>query len=382
MDVFILGILALSLVLFSKRQYKHAQAREQKWRAEHGRDWTRDQRPLIFFLTPGVETFTPESLPRGINFKITLSGSYECRSYGRVTGRADTCYGAARSANFTHRYYGLRFDSCLIREEPFEEDRSRHRYFFRYVGTGKKLALLLEPPSDYLQGDSHVSEQNSLLVSILPLSVQEEAFFTAAQKQKEEERQRAATAEAEKRAAARATESQARFQELEHRYGGEDFRFLEDPTHIADHAKKYLTKLLSQRDKILSDYSHFMRDTEFIAYLKNTAPHLLARATWEWRALAHAMQLDVQQPPEPPPPPPRRKLTMEEVRALKLKRQQAQIGDKIALRKNRIEAILQVRKEMDQYDLDPDERQRLESELIEDILEEETPNGLTTKETL
>lgn len=373
-----------SLLLAQRRQAeRRAAAETRRTEQEPARDCQREPYPISISLTPGVETFTSEPLPDGQPFKITFDGTYECQRWDGVTiARMDACYDAARSANFTYRYYGLDFDSCTVGEEPFEADRSCHRYSFKYAGTGKKLALLLKPPSNSSQ-EYYTNKKQALTVTIRPLSPQEEELLAAPKRQQEEEKQQVAASEAQKRAAARAAEIAARFQDLEHRYGGEEFRFLEDPAYLADYAKKYMTKLLSQYDKITDDYSKFVRDAAFIIYLKGKALHLLTRATWEWRALAQAMQLDAQQPPAPPPPPPRRKPTIEEIRALKLRRQQAQIGDKIALRKNKIEAILQVRKEMDQYDLDPDERQRVESELIEDILEEEgRPNGTTSKETL
>ena len=81
-------------------------------------------------------------------------------------------------------------------------------------------------------------------------------------------------------------------------------------------------------------------------------------------------------------PPPRKKHTAEEIRQRIVRRVQVQTQDQIAVTKAKAQAIQQARAELDACDLDPDERQQLEAELIEEILKEEVSHGSAPKETL
>lgn len=205
---------------------------------------------------------------------------------------------------------------------------------------------------------------------------QEEAAHRAqeeAERQAEEERQRQEQ-EREERSRREAEERrQVRFQELMHL--AEVSPHYLDAAHIEQYAKRHRQELLRERGVILHEYVALYDDGEFIAYVNEHDSRLIAWATWRAKALALAERLDVV---EPPPPPPRKKLTAEEIRAFKVRREQVQADDKIALRKAKLDAILRARAFLDEYELGADERQMVEQDLIEDILKEDDEGKMKT----
>ncbi len=147
--------------------------------------------------------------------------------------------------------------------------------------------------------------------------------------------------------------------------------YFADETFIAGYAMKHKQELLAARTEILQEYVAFYEsDRFFAAYLKASAPHLLTFALWRVRALALAERLDLEA--QPPIQPPRKKHTAEEIRAQIVRRTQVKAEDKIERTRAKINAILKARTLLDEYDLDPDERQMLEQDLIDDILKEDT----------
>ena len=106
---------------------------------------------FLLTLTPGVELFTPDPSPAHQHFKVSIRGFYHYnwrisvpgRSNCGWQGQADACYDAIETRNFITPYPGMHFDGEPI--QPFQEDRHTHTYVFAYVGTGKKLAILLTP---------------------------------------------------------------------------------------------------------------------------------------------------------------------------------------------------------------------------------------------
>jgi hypothetical protein len=147
------------------------------------------------------------------------------------------------------------------------------------------------------------------------------------------------------------------------------------------YAHKHAAELITRRDDILASFRAFHQDTAFIAYLRQYHPHLYLLSKWETICLALAEKYEAAALPDgslpPTPAPAKKKPTPEEVRAHMVRRQQVQADDKIALAKDRIEAVLKARQFLDRYDLDEDERQQYERELTADIMagqEEPTTN--------
>jgi hypothetical protein len=160
-----------------------------------------------------------------------------------------------------------------------------------------------------------------------------------------------------------------------------------NPEFIANYSAAHAAALVDKRREIVRAWLKFCRHPGLVDYLQGHAEreHLLRWAKFEITALAQAEQLAMKPPPsveaQTEPKPPKKKLTAVEIRAYKVRRAQEQAADKIALKRAQVDAILQARSFLAEYDLDPGERERLETELIEDILEENT-DGTSRKETL
>lgn len=192
-------------------------------------------------------------------------------------------------------------------------------------------------------------------------------------RQAEEQERRAREANAETLAAEAAIRE--RIRALTIQFG--PFDIYEDESHLEDYAKKNMTTLLATREEIMTAYIELHADQSFMIRLKADAPQVYTRAIFQARALARAERLAAQ------PPPPRKKLTPEEFRAFLVRREEVKAADERAKARVKIENMLKAREDLAQYDLDPDERQQLENELIDKILEQsEVSHGAPNKETL
>ena len=65
----------------------------------------------------------------------------------------------------------------------------------------------------------------------------------------------------------------------------------------------------------------------------------------------------------------------EEFRDRMIRRERTRSWDKIEKSRTRLEGIIEARKMLDEFDLDSDERARLEGEVIGQIIDDEDPNG-------
>lgn len=385
MDLHILSVvIAFCVLLFLVRRRRRSQAQtqtadptrtQQEGHSGQQRTATEEHRhqgpyPLTFSLAPCVEAFTPEPLPTGQRFLITLTGTCTY-GHGIPRDRADACFCTQLSPNFTHRYQGLLFDSCPVTAEPFDEDRAQHHYSFVYLGTGKKLSLLLTPPTWPPGG--------ALAVSIRPLVPEEEALLTAPETARREAAERQAREKEEQQSRERAEKVQTRVMELTHLAEVQSHHA--DPKHLEDYARKNKETLLRRHDEITKKY---LADREVIAHLKEHAPQLVAFATWEMRALTAAEQLDAQQPPAPPPPPPRPKLTPEEReakvgrwRAVMLEHKRIQAQDHMADVNQKLDLLATFRADLEKRSgLDPEEIEQLVQEFKEKLFtEEDSTNG-------
>jgi hypothetical protein len=137
-------------------------------------------------------------------------------------------------------------------------------------------------------------------------------------------------------------------------------------------------QLLTEAEEILNEYTTLHADRALIDMLKATAPDIYQRAIWRRRALALAEQFMVEPPPTPPQKP---RLSKEDhqakirnYRERMLERERVQAQDHMAKVKLRLDLLNEFRRELDQYDLDEDERQRREQEFLENLFNQEDNN--------
>lgn len=151
-----------------------------------------------------------------------------------------------------------------------------------------------------------------------------------------------------------------------------------------NYAKKHMAELIARRKDILSQFISFHKDTAFISYLRENYPHLYLLAKWETICLALAEKHEAASLPDgtlpTPQAPVKKKPTPSEVRAFKVRRQQVQTDDMIALARAKLEATLKARQFLDEYDLDEDERQQYERELTADIMASEEEQTTSPKQ--
>ena len=137
---------------------------------------------------------------------------------------------------------------------------------------------------------------------------------------------------------------------------------LEDEAWIVQYATKHRRGLLAQRQKIINEHKTFhTTDPDYITYLQARAPHIYRRAIWWMQALAKAEEIE--------PGHVKRPLTEEEweeqitrYRARQLARLRVAAEDRIAIEKQNLDLFNQFCSELDQYDLDLDERTQREQE--------------------
>jgi hypothetical protein len=139
------------------------------------------------------------------------------------------------------------------------------------------------------------------------------------------------------------------------------FPHFEDPKWIDAYARKYKSKLLSERNDILVEHFRLRNDTRLLERLEQNAPHILRRVDWRIEALGCAEKLDVE--------PVRTKETPDEFRARSVRRIRVLAKDHIERAKERIDLLQEYREELAEYvqrgELDQDEMDRAINEFKE-----------------
>jgi len=149
-----------------------------------------------------------------------------------------------------------------------------------------------------------------------------------------------------------------------------------DEEFLENYARKNRERLLKEGKRITDGYRVLHEKRRLVEMLKQERPEIYERAIWEMRALNLAERFDVERP-EPKPQPvlvPKRRPSPEEVRDRMVRREQIRIQDEIERSRTRLEGMIEGRKMLDEFDLDPDERSRLEGEVIGQIIDDEDPN--------
>lgn len=154
-----------------------------------------------------------------------------------------------------------------------------------------------------------------------------------------------------------------------------DYQFrdpLGDDRFLADYARKNKSNLLNDRSRIEQRCRELHEDRALVAMLRRERPEIYERAIGEMRALTLAQRFDVEAPPAPPP---RKKISPEEFRARMIRREQIRREDKIERGRARVEAMLEARQMLEQYELDEADRSLLGQELLADLLNDDGPDG-------
>lgn len=383
----------------------------------------RAEEPEIMCLSPmGHEVFSDTILDSHSSYIAMVTGTTRYASQGQEI-QTDAEYATDEDSNFTLKYRNVAFDP---EPEILSSDRAAHEYVFRFVGNGKRLSAKFVgwkkrslPVSRFtnlsgllcveLARDTTppaLSWTHSIVAVVLgPLGLfgggllialvlivmgdriderrRTDAVYQEQWRQTQREKERRAHEVAARRAEGHRqyweAELRKRFDRICVDYQIRDF--LGNREFQENHARKNKAALLRERDRIIGAYRTLHADRELVALLRRERPEIYARVIWEMQALSFAEQIDVERPIPPPPPPPppvavpKRKPTQQEFRAGMVRREQSRSQDKIAKARARLEGVLEARKMLDKYPLDPDERLRHEAEIVGDIINDDDANG-------
>lgn len=188
----------------------------------------------------------------------------------------------------------------------------------------------------------------------------------------EEEREK--RAEAEREAEEKETERRERFRTIQVLYSDAYFAWRTKEEELARYAREYRYELLEAKrtKQIIHDYKDFHEDADFADSLRSAHYDLWRRTDpvffYTVRAIAESL-------PEVPPKPQRPKLTPDErqdkferYRERALERDRIQAEDRMAAVRQKLDLVRQFRQDLDAYDVDEEERDRIVKEFEDDLL--------------
>jgi hypothetical protein len=325
----------------------------------------RGTQTYTYLYPTGREVFFPRASHAKPVYEITFTGLL----HGNNGQFADARYKTDECGNFTWHIDWLRVNGQKLTSsmsELVDEERFEHRYTFHIDGSGRRLTLALE---------KHESWSGALLatVQVLPSETPSIADVRAAQSARLE-----AKWEEDKISAKFAEQIQALC------VRSQAFRNWADPDYRRKFAEVHADELIRNQSEIRDEATKFLGQTHIVGYLRRHHPDVVERFLGRLEALLMAERIVLDKrlgatQTQSPPAPPRKKLTAEEVRALKVHRQQVAIQDKVALKLDKIETRLNIRDRLEQMPLDQDERELIENELIGEIEEgDETHENVRT----
>lgn len=311
----------------------------------------------------GREVFFPPPPHAGAVCQATITGILRVPD-GRL---GDAFYTTNGVGNFTHSWNWL----CVNgghRFQVVESDRYLHRYTIRFDAQPGRPTIALVPPCGYWSGSLSVE------VTVLPEGTPGVA---------ESGLQRKLRSEAEHESARVAQKFATQIQALVIR--AELFRNWEDPMYRDRFAHAHYDDLIQNQAEIRKEARELLEQHDLVRYLRRHNPAVVERFIGRLEALflAERIALDKRLGAEKPPIPqalaPRKKFTPDEVRAIKVRRQQVVIGDRVALKLDKVETRLQIRDRLAQMPFeDDDERDAVEQELLREIEEgDDDGNGKT-----
>jgi hypothetical protein len=315
-------------------------------------------------------------LPKDTQFLITIKGLWVASTKGTHYDPAhdSTCYGVdaqyagtcTKPLGAWQSHHRLFFDDAAIPAVAFQEDRHHHRFSFVYVGTGDKLVLFLEVPDGCASYEFW--QQRAMAVTVRSLSAAERATL------------RSPSAAGGSAAEKKRQSSLDRLHAFQIAYDGRSH--LDDDTWIEQYTTKHLHDLLRDRARIITEYTALHADPDFLGFFKETEPALYTRVTWEYRALCRAEALEPGHPKRPKLTAEERQAKCERYRQRALERDRIQAEDRMAAVRQQLDLVRQFKDDLDAYDLDDDDRERLIKEFEEDVFTpiEEHADGTTFKQ--
>jgi len=310
----------------------------------------------------GREVFFPKvSLPNPV-YEVTVSGILR-KEDGRL---GDAFCTTDRAGNFSDRAWWLRVNGvCLFNSanDILESDRCTHRYTVRMDGARERLALAI----------SHASAwSGSLEAEVVALP----EGTAGVRERRERDRAERRDLEAKRRTKRETGAAAERFAEEIRALciTSEAFRNWEDFEYRRKFAEAYCEELIENQRSIRAEALKFLSQHDIIRFLRRHHPEVISRFTGRLEALQLAEVISIERALQeatslPAPLPEKRRLTTEEVRAIKIRKQQIRDQDRVALKIDKIETRLMVRDRLEKLPLDPDEREMLEQELIGEIEE-------------
>jgi hypothetical protein len=315
----------------------------------------------------GREVFVPPLDPNRV-YEITVQG--QCSQgdtnspVDKKAGRADALYRTDALGNFVVPHTFLTIGGAPARDflandhgaGVSAEDRDAHRYRFRIDGEDKNRALnfcvslagLREAPMGSL----------AMTVECLPSGT----LSPAALRRNEEEAKAGAAREDAKRSRLESTLAALRV-----RAHHESHHF--DPVYQENFARSRTGEILGLKAEWATEYRKFVQDADLKRLAEAQAPEVLAWFEARVKIVQLAERLSVAPPPEPKVAEPKPRLNAAQVREIKLRREAVQTDDRIALAKQKAEKLLEAKEQLGDVPLEPEERERIETELIEGILE-------------
>jgi hypothetical protein len=313
----------------------------------------------------GREVFFPPPPHAGAVCQATITGVL-CGPDGKL---GDAFYATDGDGNFRWGVDWLYINGSHSPStlEFLESDRYLHRYTIRFDAPhGRPTIALARRPG--------WSGSLTLEFAVLP----ESTPGVGERRQREKVR-----AEAEQASARVAQKFAAQIQALVIR--AELFRNWEDPAYRERFARAHYDDLIKSQAEIRTEARELFEQHDLVQYLRRHNPAVVERFVGRLEALflAERIALDkrlgAEQPASPQALAPRKKFTPDEVRAIKVRRQQVVIGDRVALKLDKVETRLQIRDRLAQMPFeDDDERDAVEQELLREIEEgDDDGNGKT-----
>jgi membrane protein implicated in regulation of membrane protease activity len=291
-------------------------------------------------LHPGDIWLSSSPTPCGEQVVVQIKGSYSYRICNNSPQKfyADGCYEWFEGNNpgMYKPHNSLFFDGDAEPARPFVELRPSHVYRFLHVGTGEPLAVFLRRDHAFT---SFCENDDSLTISIEPLSPADHAFFCAEQEQEQRAKADERRREDEEAAAKREREARElegrrrhRLRTLEARYDRADLAWRSDPAARLRYARDHHDDLLSRRTAIIHAFESFHRDTDFTEAVRTNYADWYGKIDdvfyFEMVSIAESL----------PKEPPRQKLTAEERqakferhRARAMERERVRIDDESAM---------------------------------------------------
>jgi len=315
----------------------------------------------------GREVFVPPVDPNRV-YEITVQGQCSqgdanCR-FDKKAGRADALYRTDALGNFVVPHTFLTIGGAAARDflandngaGVSPEDREAHRYRFRIDGEEKNRALnfcvslpsLREAPVGSL----------TMTVECLPPGT----LSPTALRRKEEEAKAGAAREDAKRSRLESTLAALRV-----RAHHESHHL--DPVYQENFARPRKGEILGSKAEWATEYRKFVQDADLKRLAEAQAPEVLAWFEARVKIVQAAERFAVAPLPEPKVAEPKPRLNAAQVREIKLRREAVQTDDKIALAKQKAEKLLEAKEQLGDVPLEAEERERIETELIEGILE-------------